>query len=113
MARKRKRDKEDEELAREIAKVAGVTRYMQQVTEEDIKKQGDLYLKYASGMMGFGPQVLQDSLDENGSELTVMAREISVDDEYVSGDNKHYVVPGWIGRIKRPMPGIRDRSPCL
>lgn len=52
MARKRKRDKEDEELAREIAKVAGVTRYMQQVTEEDIKKQGDLYLKYASGMMG-------------------------------------------------------------
>ena len=31
-------------------------------------------------------------LDENGSELTVMAREISVDDEYVSGDNKHYVV---------------------
>jgi len=52
MARKRKRDREDEELAREIAKVAGVTRYMQQVTEEDIKKQGDLYLKYASGMMG-------------------------------------------------------------
>jgi len=52
MARKRKRDKEDEELAREIAKVAGITRYMQQVTEEDIKKQGDLYLKYASGIMG-------------------------------------------------------------
>jgi len=52
MARKRKMDREDEELAREIAKVAGVTRYMQQVTEEDIKKQGDLYLKYAGGMMG-------------------------------------------------------------
>ncbi|HHY82717.1 MAG TPA: stage II sporulation protein P [Clostridiales bacterium] len=31
-------------------------------------------------------------LDENGRELTVMAREISVDDEYVSGDNKHYIV---------------------
>ncbi len=52
MARKRKRDKEDEELAREIAEVAGVTRYMQQVTEEEIKKKGDLYLKYAGGMMG-------------------------------------------------------------
>lgn len=31
-------------------------------------------------------------LDENGKELTVMAREISVDDEYISGDNKHYIV---------------------
>ena len=31
-------------------------------------------------------------LDEKGGELTVMAREISVDDEYVSGDNKHYIV---------------------
>jgi len=31
-------------------------------------------------------------LDENGRELTVMAREISVDDEYISGDNKHYIV---------------------
>jgi stage II sporulation protein P len=31
-------------------------------------------------------------LDENGKELTVMAREITVDDEYVSGDNKHYIV---------------------
>ncbi|HHU48928.1 MAG: stage II sporulation protein P [Caldicoprobacterales bacterium] len=31
-------------------------------------------------------------LDEKGRELTVMAREISVDDEYISGDNKHYVV---------------------
>lgn len=74
MARKRKRDKEDEELAREIAKVAGVTRYMQQVTEEDIKKQGDLYLKYASGMMGFGPQVLQDGVktEENVKETVIV-----------------------------------------
>mgnify|MGYP000866484537 CR=1 FL=1 len=31
-------------------------------------------------------------MDENGKELTVMAWEISVDDEYVSGDNKHYIV---------------------
>jgi stage II sporulation protein P len=31
-------------------------------------------------------------VDEKGEELTVMAREISVDDEYVSGDNKHYIV---------------------
>lgn len=31
-------------------------------------------------------------LDEKGNELTVMAREVSVDDEYVSGDNKHYIV---------------------
>ena len=31
-------------------------------------------------------------LDENGEELTAMAREISVDDEYISGDNKHYIV---------------------
>jgi hypothetical protein len=60
MARKRKRDKEDEELAREIAEVAGVTRYMQQVTEEEIKKKGDLYLKYAVGMAGFGLPVLQN-----------------------------------------------------
>jgi stage II sporulation protein P len=31
-------------------------------------------------------------LDENGRELTVMAREIMADDEYISGDNKHYIV---------------------
>ncbi len=31
-------------------------------------------------------------LDENGKELTAMARQISVDDEYISGDNKHYIV---------------------
>jgi stage II sporulation protein P len=31
-------------------------------------------------------------LDENNKELTVMAREIAVDDEYISGDNKHYIV---------------------
>jgi len=31
-------------------------------------------------------------LDENGEELTVMAREISTGDEYISTDNKHYIV---------------------
>ncbi|NLC43119.1 MAG: hypothetical protein GX783_02420 [Clostridiales bacterium] len=31
-------------------------------------------------------------MDENKKELTVMAREISVGDEYISGDNKHYIV---------------------
>jgi len=31
-------------------------------------------------------------VDENGKELTVMAREIFKDDEYISGDNKHYKV---------------------
>lgn len=31
-------------------------------------------------------------LDEKGEELTVMAREVSPDDEYISGDNKHYIV---------------------
>lgn len=30
--------------------------------------------------------------DENNKELTVMAREVTADDEYISGDNKHYVV---------------------
>ena len=31
-------------------------------------------------------------MDENNKELTVMAREISVGDEYISGNNKHYIV---------------------
>ena len=31
-------------------------------------------------------------LDENNKELTVMAREVTVNDEYISGDNKHYIV---------------------
>ncbi|MDD4679567.1 MAG: stage II sporulation protein P [Clostridia bacterium] len=31
-------------------------------------------------------------MDDSKKELTVMAREISVDDEYISGDNKHYIV---------------------
>ncbi len=31
-------------------------------------------------------------VDEQGKELTVMAREIFKDDEYISGDNKHYKV---------------------
>lgn len=31
-------------------------------------------------------------VDEQGKELTVMAREIFRDDEYISGDNKHYKV---------------------
>ena len=52
MARKRKRDREDEELVREIAEIAGVTNYMQKISEEEIKRKGDLYLKDAGGMMG-------------------------------------------------------------
>lgn len=31
-------------------------------------------------------------VDENGDELTVMAREIYAEDEYISSDNKHYKV---------------------
>lgn len=31
-------------------------------------------------------------LDEKGKELTIMAMEVSPDDEYVSGNNKHYIV---------------------
>src|SRR5690554_3909954 len=31
-------------------------------------------------------------VDEDGDELTVMAREIHVEDEYISADNKHYIV---------------------
>ncbi|HZK34953.1 MAG TPA: stage II sporulation protein P [Bacillota bacterium] len=31
-------------------------------------------------------------LDEEGEELTVMAREVHPEDEYISGDNKHYKV---------------------
>ena len=31
-------------------------------------------------------------MDENKKELTVMARKISVGDEYISGNNKHYIV---------------------
>ncbi len=31
-------------------------------------------------------------MDEAGNELTLMARRIYVDDEYISGNNKHYIV---------------------
>lgn len=31
-------------------------------------------------------------MDDQGNELTMMARRIYVDDEYISGSNKHYVV---------------------
>ncbi|WP_129723193.1 stage II sporulation protein P [Xylanivirga thermophila] len=31
-------------------------------------------------------------LDDAGKELTMMARQIFKDDEYISGDNKHYVI---------------------
>ncbi len=43
--RKRRRDKEDEELAAQIAEIAGVVNYMQKITAEEIQKKGELYLK--------------------------------------------------------------------
>jgi len=43
-ARKRKKDKEDEKLAFEIAEIAGVVNYMQKVSGEEVEKKGDLYL---------------------------------------------------------------------
>ncbi len=71
--KKRRRDKEDEELAREIAEVAGVTRYMQQVTEEEIKKKGDLYLKYAGGMMGLSTNMgVNLNTDEKSTDVKLI-----------------------------------------
>jgi len=43
-ARKRKRDKEDEELAGQVAEIAGVVNYMNKVSSEEIEKKGALYL---------------------------------------------------------------------
>jgi len=68
MVRKRRRDKEDEELAREIAEVAGITRYMQQVTDEEIKKKGDLYLKHAGGIMGLSTDMKLIPSDETDKQ---------------------------------------------
>ena len=58
--RKRRWDKDDEELAREIAEIAGVTNYMQKVSEEEIKRKGDLSLKQVGQIAAFGFRVLQD-----------------------------------------------------
>ena len=43
-ARKRKKDKEDEELAAWIAEIGGVVNYMNKVSSEEIEKKGELYL---------------------------------------------------------------------
>jgi hypothetical protein len=43
-ARKRKKDKEDEELATWVAETGGVVNYMNKVSSEEIEKKGELYL---------------------------------------------------------------------
>ena len=43
-ARKRKKDKEDDELATQIAEIGGVVNYMNKVSSEEIEKKGELYL---------------------------------------------------------------------
>ena len=43
-ARKRKKDKEDEELAAWVAEIGGVVNYMNKVSSEEIEKKGELYL---------------------------------------------------------------------
>ena len=43
-ARKRKKDKEDEELATWVAETGGVVNYMNRVSNEEIEKKGELYL---------------------------------------------------------------------
>jgi hypothetical protein len=42
--RKRKKDKEDEELAAWVAEIGGVVNYMNKVSSEEIEKKGELYL---------------------------------------------------------------------
>jgi hypothetical protein len=51
-------------------------------------------------------------LDEKGGELTVMAREISVDDEYVSGDNKHYIVTRVDRQKREAYTRLEGKSRC-
>jgi len=41
-ARKRKKDKEDEDLAAWVAEIGGVANYMNKVSREEIEKKGEL-----------------------------------------------------------------------
>ena len=68
-ARKRKKDKEDEELAAWVAEIGGVVNYMNKVSSEEIEKKGELYLNQGRMIVEQSRPEEKPASEETGATL--------------------------------------------
>ena len=122
-ARKRKKDKEDEKLAFEIAEIASVVNYMQKVSGEEVEKKGDLYLSQGRMIAEMSrPAVSEDAKrEEKISTISVpIPEEPNPENEGItpaailnndSGINTAAVLNGkGIARVLNPEAGINPTA---